>query len=85
MESKALVLLASCMLIVIGCSKAVTPPETAASATPAATPVSPDGHPMMRLPTTTTEWAHGAMRFAGLGNVHRPITTRSPEAQMYFD
>ena len=85
MESKALVLLASCLLIVVGCSKSATPPTTAASATPAPTPVGPDGHQMVRLPTTITEWARGAMLFAGLGNVHRPITTRSPEAQRYFD
>lgn len=85
MESKALVLLASCLLIVVGCSKSATPPTTAASATPAPTPVGPDGHQMVRLPTTITEWARGAMLFVGLGNVHRPITTRSPEAQRYFD
>jgi tetratricopeptide (TPR) repeat protein len=40
---------------------------------------------MPHLPATITEWAQGAMLFAGLGNVHRPITTRSPQAQQYFD
>jgi tetratricopeptide (TPR) repeat protein len=85
MKSNALVLLASCLLIVVGCSKSVTPPTTAASPTPATTPVGTDWRQMMRLPTTVAEWAHGAMLFEGLGNVHRPITTRSPEAQRYYD
>jgi tetratricopeptide (TPR) repeat protein len=85
MEFKALVLSANCLLIVVGCSRSVTLPTTAASATRAATPVASDGHQSVRLPTTITEWAHGAMLFAGLGNVHRTITTRSPEAQRYFD
>ena len=40
---------------------------------------------MLRLPTTISEWAQGAILFTDLGNVHRPITTRSPEAQRYFD
>jgi tetratricopeptide (TPR) repeat protein len=40
---------------------------------------------MVGLPSTLTDWARGAMLFPGLGNVHREITTRSPEAQRYFD
>jgi tetratricopeptide (TPR) repeat protein len=43
------------------------------------------GHQMLRLPTTISEWAQGAILFTDLGNVHRPITTRSSEAQRYFD
>jgi tetratricopeptide (TPR) repeat protein len=85
MQSKALVLLASSLLTVVGCSKSVTPPTTAASATPMATPVGTDANQMARLPSTITEWAHGALMYVGLGNVHRSITTRSPEAQRYFD
>jgi hypothetical protein len=84
-ESKALVLLCGCVLIGVGCSKSATPPTMAVSPTPTANPLGPGGHQMSRLPTTTSEWAHGAMMFAGLGDVHRPITSRSPEAQRYFD
>jgi tetratricopeptide (TPR) repeat protein len=40
---------------------------------------------MAHLPATAAEWAHGAMLFAGLGKVHRAITTDSPDAQRYFD
>jgi tetratricopeptide (TPR) repeat protein len=36
-------------------------------------------------PTTLTEWARGAKLFAGLGHTHRKISTRSREAQAYFD
>jgi tetratricopeptide (TPR) repeat protein len=68
-KSNALVQLAGCWLMVVGWG----------------TPAGTNGHEMVRLPTTITEWAHGAMLFAGLGNVHRAITTRSPEAQKYFD
>lgn len=85
MKSNSLVLLASCLLTVAGCSKSVTPPTTAAPSTRATAPVGPEGHQMLRLPTTISEWAHGAILFADLGNVHRPITTRSREAQRYFD
>jgi tetratricopeptide (TPR) repeat protein len=31
------------------------------------------------------DWARGAQLFEGLGSFHRPITTGSPEAQLYFD
>jgi len=85
MTSNSPVLLASCLLMVAGCSKSVTPPSTAASPTPMAASVGATGHQMLRLPTTISEWAQGAILFTDLGNVHRPITTRSPEAQRYFD
>jgi tetratricopeptide (TPR) repeat protein len=85
MERKALVLLAVCLLILTSCGRFVTPAPTPPSATPAATPEGADGRQMPGLPTTITEWARGAMLFTGLGNVHRPIRTRSPEAQRYFD
>jgi tetratricopeptide (TPR) repeat protein len=85
MEPKALVFMASCLVVVTGCSRSVTPTPTAPSATAAATPDGIDRHQMPGLPTTITEWARGATLFTGLGNVHRPIKTRSPEAQRYFD
>lgn len=31
------------------------------------------------------QWAQGAQLFTGLGKFHRPVTTRSAEAQEYFD
>ncbi|HEX8668728.1 MAG TPA: hypothetical protein VF727_10195 [Allosphingosinicella sp.] len=43
-----------------------------------------DGH-AAGPPQTLAEWARGAQIFDGLGSFHRPVTTRSPEAQAYFD
>ena len=37
------------------------------------------------MPVTLAQWAEGAHVFGGLGDSHRPISTRSPEAQAYFD
>jgi tetratricopeptide (TPR) repeat protein len=37
------------------------------------------------LPTTLAGWATGARLFDGLGDYHRPVSTKSPEAQRYFD
>jgi tetratricopeptide (TPR) repeat protein len=37
------------------------------------------------LPTTLAGWSAGARLFDGLGNYHRPVSTKSPEAQRYFD
>ena len=37
------------------------------------------------LPVTLAQWAEGAHVFGGLGDSHRPISTRSPKAQAYFD
>jgi tetratricopeptide (TPR) repeat protein len=54
----------------------------AAPGTPAPTPAMAA---MGGLPTTLAEWAHGAQLFTGLGTFHRAITTRSPEAQRFFD
>lgn len=71
----ASIFLAGSCCMVLGCSPA-TPPATEAANRP---------HPMMGFPTTIAEWANGAMLFANLGNVHRPITTSSPEAQKYYD
>jgi tetratricopeptide (TPR) repeat protein len=34
---------------------------------------------------SVADWAKGAQLFDGLGSFHRPITTASPEAQLYFD
>ena len=37
------------------------------------------------LPTTLAGWSTGARLFDGLGDYHRPVSTKSPEAQRYFD
>ncbi|HEX6374812.1 MAG TPA: hypothetical protein VFZ91_03735 [Allosphingosinicella sp.] len=34
---------------------------------------------------TIADWAKGAQLFDGLGSFHRPVTTASPEARLYFD
>ena len=53
------------------------------AAAPAATPEAMPGMPHM--PASLADWAHGAQLFDGLGNSHRPISSRSVEAQQYFD
>ena len=45
----------------------------------------PDNHTPPATPDTLSGWAKGAQLFDGLGTFHRKITTRSPEAQRYFD
>ncbi|HEV7614255.1 MAG TPA: hypothetical protein VGO37_20435 [Steroidobacteraceae bacterium] len=37
------------------------------------------------LPTTLAGWSKGARLFDGLGDYHRPVRTRSTQAQRYFD
>ena len=43
------------------------------------------GHGPPAPPSTLSGWAQGAKLYDGLGTFHRKITTRSPEAQRYFD
>src|SRR5580765_7689411 len=46
----------------------------------------PEAHAaMVHAPASLADWARGAMPFDGLGTFHRAITTRSKEAQDYFD
>jgi tetratricopeptide (TPR) repeat protein len=85
MASRAQVLLASCLVMLGGCSKSVAPQTTTDSPPPVTIAADDAVHTMTRLPSTTVEWARGAMLYTGLGTVHRPVTTRSPEAQRYFD
>ena len=44
-----------------------------------------EGHGPPAPPTTLGGWAKGAKLYDGLGTFHRKITTRSAEAQRYFD
>src|SRR5258708_15066453 len=41
--------------------------------------------PMPAIPASIDDWARGAHVFEGLGEFHRKIATKSPEAQQYFD
>jgi tetratricopeptide (TPR) repeat protein len=43
-----------------------------------------DDHPAAP-PQTLADWAKGARLYDGLGGFHRAVTTKSPEAQAYFD
>ena len=67
------------------CAKSSAPTAPAASIAPPPPPAAEQQMPAMQAPATLQEWAHGAMLFDGLGSFHRGITTRSKEAQQYFD
>lgn len=47
-------------------------------------PAQHEGHASAPL-QTLSDWARGAQLFDGLGTFHRPVTTASPQAQLYFD
>lgn len=72
-------------LTLCSCSEPAKPQASASSTTPAS--AAPTSHldEMPSVPATVADWARGAMLFEGLGNVHRPITTSSAQAQKYFD
>jgi tetratricopeptide (TPR) repeat protein len=55
------------------------------SAPPASDHAGHDGHAMPSVPATVAEWAHGAQLFDGLGEVHRPVTSRVKGVQRWFD
>jgi tetratricopeptide (TPR) repeat protein len=61
---------------------------------PAAAPPEPTQQPAVQtgamamgehLPATLADWARGARLYEGIGTAHRPISTRSRDAQRYFD
>lgn len=61
---------------------------------PAAAPPEPTQQPAVQagamamgehLPTTLADWSRGARLYEGIGTAHRPISTRSRDAQRYFD
>jgi len=63
-------------------------PGTATAQAAAPMPAMPgmaDASAPPALPQSIADWARGARLFDGLGTFHRPIATRSPEAQRYFD
>ncbi|TMJ16998.1 MAG: hypothetical protein E6G94_02820, partial [Alphaproteobacteria bacterium] len=51
---------------------------------PAAALAQHDGHAPLP-PQTLAEWPKGARLYDGLGSFHRAVSTKSPEAQAYFD
>src|SRR6267154_981907 len=69
------------------CSSSPKPPATLASPPPAApTPTAATAMSSMpAIPASIDDWAKGAHVFEGLGDFHRKIATKSPEAQQYFD
>lgn len=54
---------------------------------PEPSPPGPAGAMTMgdHLPTTLVDWSKGAQLFDGIGTYHRQISTRSADAQVYFD
>jgi len=68
-----------------GCGESAKPAVAASTTTPASTVPANQMEDMPPVPATVADWARGALLFEGLGNVHRPITTSSAEAQKYFD
>jgi tetratricopeptide (TPR) repeat protein len=79
--------LAVSVVCLAACSPSPKPPTAPASPPPAAsTPTSATTmSPMPAIPASIDDWAKGAHEFEGLGDFHRKITTKSPEAQRYFD
>src|ERR1700731_4531522 len=76
--------LAVSIVCLAACSPPPKPPAAPASPPPSAsTPTAMS--PMPAIPASIDDWAKGAHEFEGLGDFHRKIATKSPEAQRYFD
>jgi len=82
-----ILLLALFTVWLTACSPSPRPPTASASPPPpASTPTEITAMaPMAAIPASIDDWAKGARIFEGLGNFHRKIATKSPEAQQYFD
>ena len=85
MNRELIILSIASSFTVCNCSESAVPSAATSATAPAATAPSSHKEEMPQVPATIADWARGAMLFEGLGNVHRPITTSSPEAQKYFD
>ena len=85
MKRDFFVLSIASFLVLCSCSPSPNPLTSASTAPSTSAPPSNNTDQMPPVPATVADWARGAMLFAGLGNVHRPITTSSAEAQKYFD
>src|SRR5258707_2599512 len=79
--------LAAFVVWLAACSSSPKPPATLASPPPAApTPTAAAAMSSMpAIPASIDDWAKGAHVFEGLGDFHRKIATKSPEAQQYSD
>jgi tetratricopeptide (TPR) repeat protein len=78
---KGLSRLGAAVVAVFAVTAQATPPDQSTDATAMVGAMAMNG----TLPMTLADWARGAQLYNGLGNFHRKITTRSPEAQRYFD
>jgi tetratricopeptide (TPR) repeat protein len=79
--------LAVSVVCLAACSPSPKPQTAPESQPPAAsTPAAATAmRPMPAVPGSIDDWANGAHEFEGLGDFHRKIATKSPEAQRYFD
>jgi tetratricopeptide (TPR) repeat protein len=79
--------LAVSVVCLAACGPSPKPPTPPASPPPAAsTPTAATAmSPMPAIPASIDDWAKGAHVFESLGDFHRNVTTKSPEAQQYFD
>ena len=85
MEREFIVLSIASFLTLCGCGPGNPPGSGRSTTAPTSSTSSIHTDQMPQVPATLVDWARGAMLFEGLGNVHRPITTSSAEAQKYFD
>lgn len=87
MKPYLLTLVAATAVTLAGCGQSGPPAPAADAAKPAAAaapaPAGHDGHG--GPPASIADWAHGALLLDDLGSFHRAITTRSADAQKYFD
>ena len=70
------------LMLALGCKTSTS--GTAADGV-AAGPAAPTGNAETGAPMTLEELAAGAVLLDGLGDHRRPVTTRSTEAQAFFD
>src|SRR5579859_7146053 len=78
--------LAVSVVCLAACGPSPEPHTVPASPPPApSTPTAAAMSPMPAIPGSIDDWAKGAHLFEGLGDFHRKIATKSPEAQRYFD
>ena len=85
MKRELIILTTASFFALCGCGESAKPPASAIATTPASTVPPNQMVHMPPVPATVADWARGALLLEGLGNVHRPITTSSAEAQKYFD
>ncbi|MGH9806411.1 MAG: tetratricopeptide repeat protein, partial [Terriglobia bacterium] len=85
MRRELIILTIALFSVLCSYSEPAEPQASASTTAPGAMASTSPRDEMPAVPATVADWARGAMRFQGLGNVHRSITTSSAEAQKYFD